>query len=261
MHEATTAADAIDPELLGHITRGCWPLDRIRPLHDELGLPPAPHHTSSQASANADAPEHHTPNQPNHQRPPTADNTASDSQLVAYVTIAEARRKARAAGGVALLQPYPACPKCGQHVDSIEEATGSDPIASPWVLALMPCGHYFTRTQQRADALARMAQQVLDDAERFTDAPRGEQGSESCPEEPPADDGDDDRPLTAARQPAYDAVYAYIRTLPRGAGDVERNAMIWHAVNAALDAAGVGLCISSHCVERDHILPVDEPTA
>lgn len=41
------------------------------------------------------------------------------------------------------------------------------------------------------------------------------------------------------RRPAYDAVYAYIRTLPREAitySAVERNAAIWRAVNAALDA-------------------------
>lgn len=46
-------------------------------------------------------------------------------------------------------------------------------------------------------------------------------------------------PLVGAspRQPAYDAVYAYIRTLPPGG--VERNAMIWRGVNAALDAVGV----------------------
>lgn len=40
------------------------------------------------------------------------------------------------------------------------------------------------------------------------------------------------------QQPAYNAVYAYIRTLPVDflpTTVVDRNAMIWHAVNAALD--------------------------
>lgn len=44
------------------------------------------------------------------------------------------------------------------------------------------------------------------------------------------------------RQPAYDAVFAYIRQQPRDflpTTVVERNAMIWHAVHAALDAMGV----------------------
>lgn len=44
------------------------------------------------------------------------------------------------------------------------------------------------------------------------------------------------------RQPAYDAVFAYIRQQPRDflpTTVVDRNAMIWHAVHAALDAMGV----------------------
>ena len=58
------------------------------------------------------------------------------------------------------------------------------------------------------------------------------------------------------RQPAYDAVSAHIRDL----GDhmppdpVHRNAMIWRAVHAALGATPVGRCVSSHCVEGDHII-------
>ncbi|MFI7890927.1 hypothetical protein ACIFUY_06640 [Streptomyces sp. CACIS-1.16CA] len=39
---------------------------------------------------------------------------------------------------------------------------------------------------------------------------------------------------TPARQPAYDAVYQIIRSLPPG--DANRNAIIWRAVTAALDA-------------------------
>lgn len=62
------------------------------------------------------------------------------------------------------------------------------------------------------------------------------------------------------RQPAYDAVYEYIRNL--GAylppDPVHRNAIIWRAVSAALDATPVGRCVSSHCVEGDHILPLGE---
>ncbi|MFE5996739.1 hypothetical protein ACFQ6C_07575 [Streptomyces sp. NPDC056454] len=66
------------------------------------------------------------------------------------------------------------------------------------------------------------------------------------------------RDLVHRRQPAYDAVYAYIRTLP-----VEptpsRNAHIWNAVGAALDAMHVGQCVSSHCVEGDYVIWL-EPT-
>ena len=62
--------------------------------------------------------------------------------------------------------------------------------------------------------------------------------------------------MSDPRQPAYDAVYAHIRKL----GDqmppdpVHRNAMIWNAVHAALGATPVGRCVSSHCVEGDHII-------
>jgi len=44
------------------------------------------------------------------------------------------------------------------------------------------------------------------------------------------------------RQAAYDAVFAYIRQQPRDflpTTVVDRNAMIWHAVHAALDAVGI----------------------
>lgn len=62
------------------------------------------------------------------------------------------------------------------------------------------------------------------------------------------------------RQAAYDAVYEYIRRL----GDylppdpVHRNAIIWRAIHAALNATPVGRCVSSHCVEGDHLVFVEE---
>jgi len=65
--------------------------------------------------------------------------------------------------------------------------------------------------------------------------------------------------LPDPRQGAYDAVYKYIRRL--GAylppDPVHRNAVIWRAVHAALGATPVGRCVSSHCVEGGHILPVE----
>ncbi|AMW11634.1 hypothetical protein A4E84_20330 [Streptomyces qaidamensis] len=80
--------------------------------------------------------------------------------------------------------------------------------------------------------------------------------------EPPSDE-ELNSPLPVRpdpRQPAYDAVYEYIR----GLGDylppdrVHRNAVIWRAVQGALDAAHVGRCVSSHCVEGDHMVFVEE---
>ncbi|MFD6656933.1 hypothetical protein ACFWEB_17535 [Streptomyces parvus] len=65
------------------------------------------------------------------------------------------------------------------------------------------------------------------------------------------------------RQPAYDAVYESIRSLgeylPPDAA--HRNAIIWRAVQAALDATPVGRCMSSHCVEGDHSIDFGGPDA
>ncbi|MCI3246284.1 hypothetical protein [Streptomyces spinosisporus] len=94
-----------------------------------------------------------------------------------------------------------------------------------------------------------------------------------CPGYPHVDEGHPEAPseeeLNTALpvmpdpcQPAYDAVYEYIRAL----GDylppdrVHRNAIIWRAVHAALAATPVGRCVSSHCVEGGHILPVESET-
>lgn len=62
------------------------------------------------------------------------------------------------------------------------------------------------------------------------------------------------------RQPAYDAVYEYIRQLGGylPPDPVHRNAVIWRAVHAALGATPVGRCISSHCVEGGHVLELDD---
>ena len=81
------------------------------------------------------------------------------------------------------------------------------------------------------------------------------------PEPPTEDDLNTALPVRLdPRQPAYDAVYAYLRAL----GDylppdpVHRNAVIWRAVHAALDATPVGRCVSSHCAEGDHNLDLGE---
>lgn len=65
------------------------------------------------------------------------------------------------------------------------------------------------------------------------------------------------------RQPAFDAVFAYIRRQPVDflpATVVDRNAMIWHAVDAALNATPDGRCVSSGSAEGDRI-PLDNLTS
>lgn len=83
------------------------------------------------------------------------------------------------------------------------------------------------------------------------------QDEDSRPEPPAEDELHSVLPVTPdPRQPAFDAVYDYTRAL----GDylpsdtAHRNAIIWRAVNVALDASPVGRCVSSHCVEGDHMI-------
>lgn len=84
-------------------------------------------------------------------------------------------------------------------------------------------------------------------------APQASGGPESARG---ATDAAGGRRAPSVRQPAYDAVFAYIREQPREETTYRtavRNAHIWRAVDAALDAMGVGTCVASHCVENDHI--------
>lgn len=93
------------------------------------------------------------------------------------------------------------------------------------------------------------------------DAARAAQTDEGRPEPPSGEELNSALPVRPdPRQPAYDAVYEYIRALGGylPPDPVHRNAVIWRAVNAALDATPVGRCVSSHCVEGGHILPADE---
>ncbi|MEV0220912.1 hypothetical protein [Streptomyces sp. NPDC050704] len=93
------------------------------------------------------------------------------------------------------------------------------------------------------------------------DSPRADEGHP----EPPADEELDPDPALPVRpdprQSAYDAVYEYIRGLGTylPPDPVHRNAIIWRAVNAALGATHLGRCVSSHCVEGDHMV-LDEET-
>ncbi|MFF4552688.1 hypothetical protein [Streptomyces sp. NPDC001422] len=82
------------------------------------------------------------------------------------------------------------------------------------------------------------------------EAPSGEATNPAFPVEP------------APRQPAYDAVYEYIGQLSGylPPDPVHRNAIIWRAVQAALGATAVGRCVSSHCVEGDHMVFIPEVT-
>lgn len=87
------------------------------------------------------------------------------------------------------------------------------------------------------------------------------ESDEGCPESPSHDEPNPALPIRPdPRQPAYDAVYEYIRALGGylPPDRVHRNALIWRAVSAALGATPVGQCVASHCVEGGHILLSEE---
>lgn len=91
----------------------------------------------------------------------------------------------------------------------------------------------FKLPEQAAELLDNYRDQILAEANPCTCYPHPGDHEEHCPK---AQHNEAD-----PRQPAWDAVFAYIRTLPRDAPPasvVERNAVIWRAVNAALTAIG-----------------------
>lgn len=98
------------------------------------------------------------------------------------------------------------------------------------------------------------------DGDRDFPAEEPDDSEQGQPEPPTEDELNPALPvLPDPRQPAYDAVYDYLRRLgPYLPPDTaHRNAIIWRAVHNALDATPVGRCISSHCVEDDHMVPVE----
>jgi hypothetical protein len=110
----------------------------------------------------------------------------------------------------------------------------------------VPCPGY-PHTAERKERDAEEPETNSDDEDGRPEAPSDEDPNPALPVRPDP------------RQPAYDAVYEYIRKLGPylPPNPVHRNAIIWRAVHAALDATPVGRCVSSHCVEGDHIVPVD----
>ncbi|MFE2112022.1 hypothetical protein ACFXAY_01330 [Streptomyces microflavus] len=123
------------------------------------------------------------------------------------------------------------------------------------VLVIAEAAEHLDTERRKTAAVANQVDEFRPEPDDLAHSDEGEQVEDS----PGPDESESAiRDLVHRRQPAYDAVYAYIRTLP-----VEptpsRNAHIWNAVGAALDAMHVGQCVSSHCVEGDHVIWL-EPT-
>ena len=181
----------------------------------------------------------------------------------------------------------PGCPVCNLPAESIRVGETDEVMGfkrAPIPVTCQPCGHQIQIHLDEAEQLLDYEQQrqrVRENWQAGSAVPHmdGDGSAVPCPDgdrdSPAEESGDDEqrRPeppdeddLNPAlpvrpdpRQPAYDAVYEYLRGLgpylPRDI--VHRNAVIWRAVHAALGATPVGRCISSHCVEGDHMVPVE----
>lgn len=195
----------------------------------------------------------------------------SDADLLAWAVVLTHRARRERDGVTVLLLPYPPCPTCGEEVHGAEQVTLVDRMADNIRLAMQPCGHAHTASEGRVHHLwSDIHEMVTDVVDRYNsrlgvtrtwtteevvrEARRRVGGQaaegEKCPA--PAPDAVPVRP--DPRQPAYDAVYENIRSLGEylPPDTAHRNAVIWRAVQAALDATPVGRCMSAHCVEGDH---------
>ncbi|WP_406145086.1 hypothetical protein [Streptomyces anulatus] len=198
----------------------------------------------------------------------------SDADLLAWAVVLTRRSRQGRDGIKILLLPYPPCPTCGEHVHDAEQGMTVDIR-----LTVQPCGHGHTASEERVRRLWSDIHEMVADVSDSYDGRLGRDrrwstedivrearartasvpSEEAAPK--PSHDAVQVRP--DPRQPAYDAVYETIRSL----GDylppdtVHRNAIIWRAVHAALDATPVGRCMSSHCVEGDHFIDLGGPDA
>lgn len=203
----------------------------------------------------------------------------SDADLLAWAVVLTHRARQERDGMKYVLQTYPPCPTCGEEVHGAEQVTLVDPNSTR--LTLRPCDHIHMVSntdmhrlwlhvhEMVADVVDRYnsrffeprpwtTEEVIAEARRRVgadDATEGDKHPEpSCDTAPVRPD---------PRQPAYDAVYENIRSLGGylPPDTAHRNAIIWRAVQAALDATPVGRCVSSHCVEGDHIIDLGGPDA
>jgi hypothetical protein len=211
----------------------------------------------------------------------------SDADLLAWSVVLAYRGLQQKRGITILLLPFPPCPTCGGVVDGAVSTTVERGIEWHASLTLRPCGHVHTATdddvhrilRHQGDMIEAMedadngrrqhdswlpkdrlwhTEDVIREARARTGAPQEpldgpESGQEASGGEL-AGRGGDRSPQAAPggsgpREAAYEAVYAYLRSTNRMPGDLAyRNAMIWRAVHAALDAAGVPAPTPAHTV-------------
>ncbi|MFJ3278489.1 hypothetical protein [Streptomyces halstedii] len=202
----------------------------------------------------------------------------SDADLLAWAVVLTHRARQ---GRGTLLLPYPPCPTCGEPVDAAWQITidRTDRLLTDIQLTVKPCGHVHTVSEDRVCRLRSDIHEMVADVSDSYDGRVGRdrkwttegivREARTRAENAPSEEGAPEPSSDAAqvrpdpRQPAYDAVYENIRRLGEYLPPdiAHRNAIIWRAVRAALDATPVGRCMSSHCVEGDHFIGLGGPDA
>ena len=186
----------------------------------------------------------------------------TDAELLAWPVVMAYRGQQRRDGITILLLPFPPCPVCGGDVHSQNNVTTERGIRRKSVVTLHPCGHEHVAKDDQFDGIFQHYSAMMKDLdgdwrgkrapggwlpERWTTADvvreaRRRVGDQSGPVVDHAATAIDVQPTVDGtpepdRQPAYDAVYAYLTAttdVPRDL--VTRNAIAWRAVHAALDA-------------------------
>jgi hypothetical protein len=207
----------------------------------------------------------------------------SDADVIAWSVVLTHRARQERDGIDLLRLPYPPCPTCGEPVHEAEQITHNRMAEINIRLILRPCGHVHTTSDDHVRRLWLYIHEVASDVasgyhgsaaetRRWTteeivrEAGDRAAGTATEGDSYPAPALDEAPVRPDPRQPAWDAVYEYIRSLGTylPPDSVHRNAVIWHAVQAALGATPVGRCVSSHCVEGDHSVDLgiagEEPT-
>lgn len=201
-----------------------------------------------------------------------------DADLLTWAVVLTHRARQGRNGLKILLLPYPPCPTCGEDVHGAEQVTLVDPPSTR--LTLRPCDHIHMVSDNDMYRLWRhMNEMVADVVDRYDshlgetrpwtteeiihEARRRVDGKTAEGDKRPAPARGHTQVYPDPRQPAYDAVYENIRNLGEylPPDTAHRNAIIWRAVRAALDATPVGRCMSSHCVEGDHIIDLGDAHA
>ncbi|MBH0242441.1 hypothetical protein I3W98_05985 [Streptomyces cavourensis] len=203
----------------------------------------------------------------------------SDADLLAWAVVLTHRSRQGRDG--TLLLPYPPCPTCGEPVEAAWQVVTDrvDRLRRDIRLTVKPCGHVHAASENRVHRLWSDIHEMVADVSDSYDGHAGRDRkwttegivheAQARTASAPSEEGSPEPSRDTAqvrpdpRQPAYDAVYENIRSLGEylPPNTAHRNAIIWRAVQAALDATPVGRCMSSHCVEGDHIIDLGDAHA